>query len=71
MTGAEIVSLAFKRLVSAEDFRDRFLEYLKQVVRDLGSRIWSGDGVFDSPLTLSGTAADTITIGARSASSEP
>lgn len=61
-TGAARVSLSLKRLLGAEDFRERFLEYLVERVTEFGKKAWDNDGVFDSLLTLAGSAPDTFLI---------
>lgn len=66
MTGLELVNLAFKRLVSAEDFRERLVGYLSQLIKQYGERMWDGDGVFDALMTITGATGNAFVIGQAS-----
>ncbi len=64
-TGAEYARIPNKRLLSAEDFRDRILGYLRTLMIATNKAQWSVDGVFDTKLTLTG-GVNTVTVNGTS-----
>jgi hypothetical protein len=62
-TGAERVDIVFKRLLSRTDFKDRFMDYLRERTREMMAKAWGGDGIFGSAkVALDGSDADEITL---------
>lgn len=68
-TGAEYARIPNKRLLSAEDFRDRILGYLRTAMIATIKSQWSVDGVFDTKLTLTG-AVNSVVVNGTSISTD-
>jgi hypothetical protein len=61
-TGLAFPNFSLKRLLSLEDFDDRFFQFLLNELRTYASQVYDDDGTFDTIMTVSGTSADTVTI---------
>lgn len=61
-TGAQSVAITTKRLLGTSDFSTRFLEYLRERVREDFEHTWSEDGVFDAALGLAADGNDMFQI---------
>lgn len=54
VTGQTHVNMNSQRLLAAEDFRERFLDMLREETRTQIERVYSDDGVFFTPITMTG-----------------
>ena len=49
-TGDKYTNFTLKRLASYQDFKDRFLDYLREGTRQMGARVYSTDGTFNGAI---------------------
>lgn len=61
-TEAQFADIAFKKLLSYEDFQTRMMGYLQEYVRENMFRVFSDDGSFATKATFAGFANDTIRV---------
>jgi hypothetical protein len=61
-TADKFVAIAPKRLLGLQDFRERMLDYMKKVVRDINQVAFGLDGTFDGPNGMSGFGANAFQI---------
>jgi hypothetical protein len=69
-TGAEFASFQNKMLVGFQDIGGRTLGYLKSLHRESVQAKWDKDGVFNTRLTLTGSAVDTVKVNGSSKSTD-
>lgn len=61
-TGAELTTIQSKRLMGTADFKDRFLDYLQEGIRENMERVYRSDGVWDQELALAAGGTDRYTL---------
>jgi len=61
-TGAEFTSITAKKLLGYQDFGDKFLDYLREGLREHAERVFSSGAVHGNGLTIAADGADRIQI---------
>jgi hypothetical protein len=65
-TGKEFANIEQYKLMGYKDFGEKFLEYLRDFVRESLSQVWDAGAVIDTALTMSGDGTDSFAIGGSS-----